>query len=253
MRLLLGSFVCSALVTGAGAQWYPPSSASHVTVVYPPPQSPPPTAAVIIRARPVERYVQTSQVTYLIAFKNGVVRLAEQYWVNGNDIYYLTADHQQMTALVDNVDVGLSQQLNRERNVVFSLPAEQQETIARSEVLFDTDKYSLKPGAREKMAKLSGVLLAYPGLKIEVEGHTDSVGSDEYNEQLSEERAEAVRDYLLSQGVPESSVTAVGLGKAAPVASNETAAGRRQNRRAEIVVSGVPIGTGITEVLRNRQ
>lgn len=94
------------------------------------------------------------------------------------------------------------------------------------------------------MAKLSGVLLAYPGLKIEVEGHTDKVGIDEYNQRLSQQRGEGVREYRLAQGVPGSSVTAIGLGKAGPVASNDTAAGRQQNRRVEIVVSGESIGTG---------
>jgi outer membrane protein OmpA-like peptidoglycan-associated protein len=92
------------------------------------------------------------------------------------------------------------------------------------------------------MAKLSGVLLAYPGLKIEVDGHTDNVGGDEYNQRLSEERAEAVRDYLVAQGVSRSSVNAIGFGKTHPVASNDTASGRQQNRRVEIVVSGEPIG-----------
>ena len=109
-------------------------------------------------------------------------------------------------------------------------------------MLFDTGKYTLKPGAREKMAKVSGILLAYPGLKIQVEGHTDSVGGDEYNQKLSEQRADAVRDYLTAQGVPSNMVTSVGFGKTQPVASNDTAAGRQQNRRVELVVSGDPIG-----------
>jgi len=111
-----------------------------------------------------------------------------------------------------------------------------------SDVLFDFNKYTLKPGAREKMAKVSGILLAYPGLKIQVEGHTDSIGSDEYNLKLSEERADAVRDYLVGQAVPAATVTAVGLGKTDPVASNDTAAGRQRNRRVELIVSGAPIG-----------
>jgi outer membrane protein OmpA-like peptidoglycan-associated protein len=111
-----------------------------------------------------------------------------------------------------------------------------------SDVLFDFNKYTLKPGAREKMAKVSGILLAYPGLKIRVEGHTDAIGSDDYNQKLSEQRSGAVRDYLVQQGVPDATVTAIGLGKADPVASNDTAAGRQQNRRVELVVSGEPIG-----------
>jgi len=113
-----------------------------------------------------------------------------------------------------------------------------------SDVLFDFNKYTLKPGAREKLAKVSGILLAYPGLKIQLEGHTDSIGSDEYNQKLSEQRAGAVRDYLTSQGVAPNDTTAVGLGKADPVASNTTDAGRQKNRRVEMVVSGEPIGIG---------
>jgi outer membrane protein OmpA-like peptidoglycan-associated protein len=111
-----------------------------------------------------------------------------------------------------------------------------------SDVLFDFDKYTLKPGAREKLAKVSGILLAYPGLKIQLEGYTDSIGSGEYNLQLSQQRADAVLGYLVSQGVPAASLTAAGLGKSNPVASNGTDAGRQQNRRVEMVVSGEPIG-----------
>ena len=111
-----------------------------------------------------------------------------------------------------------------------------------NDVLFDFDKYTLKPGAREKLAKVSGILLAYPGLKVQLEGHTDSVGGDDYNMTLSQQRADAVRDYLVSQGVAAASLTSVGMGKADPVATNDTAAGRQQNRRVEMVVSGEPIG-----------
>jgi outer membrane protein OmpA-like peptidoglycan-associated protein len=113
-----------------------------------------------------------------------------------------------------------------------------------NDVLFDFNKYTLKPGAREKLAKVAGILLAYPALKVQLEGHTDSVGSDEYNQKLSEQRAYAVRDYLTSQGVAQTGLSAVGYGKADPVTSNDTAAGRQQNRRVEMVVSGEPIGLG---------
>jgi len=94
------------------------------------------------------------------------------------------------------------------------------------------------------MAKISGILLSYPGLKIQLEGHTDSIGSEEYNMKLSQQRADAVREYLTGQGVPGLTVTAVGLGKADPVTSNDTTAGRQRNRRVEMVVSGEPIGIG---------
>jgi len=111
-----------------------------------------------------------------------------------------------------------------------------------SDVLFDFNKYTLKPVAREKLAKVSGILLAYPNLKVQVEGYTDSIGSDEYNQKLSEQRAGTVRNYFVAQSVPEPNVTAAGYGKTHPVADNSTNAGRSQNRRVELVVSGAAIG-----------
>jgi outer membrane protein OmpA-like peptidoglycan-associated protein len=111
-----------------------------------------------------------------------------------------------------------------------------------SDVLFDFNKYSLKPEAREKLAKVSGILLAYPGLKLQVEGYTDNIGSDEYNQKLSEQRADGVRDYLVSQNVQETNVSATGYGKRDPIADNSTNAGRAQNRRVQLVVSGDAIG-----------
>lgn len=110
------------------------------------------------------------------------------------------------------------------------------------DVLFAFNKYDLKPEAREKLAKVSGILLAYPDLKVQVEGYTDSIGSDAYNQKLSEERADSVRTYLTSQGVSDNNITARGYGKSDPVASNATAAGRAQNRRVQLVVSGAAIG-----------
>jgi outer membrane protein OmpA-like peptidoglycan-associated protein len=112
-------------------------------------------------------------------------------------------------------------------------------------VLFDTGKYSLRPVAREKLAKVAGIVSGHPGLKLDVEGHTDSVGSDEYNQRLSEQRGMAVHDYLTQQGMAANSVTSKGMGKTQPVASNDTAKGRQQNRRVELVISGEVIGTEI--------
>lgn len=117
--------------------------------------------------------------------------------------------------------------------------------VNMSDVLFDFNQATLKPGAKEKLAKVSGILLAYPTLHLSVEGHTDSIGSDEYNLKLSERRAGAVRDYLVSNSINPNNIIAKGLGKADPVASNETAAGRQQNRRVEMVVSGDVIGQPI--------
>ena len=115
--------------------------------------------------------------------------------------------------------------------------------VSMSDVLFDTGQYSLKPGAREKLAKVAGILIAYPGLNIEVGGYTDNVGGDEMNQKLSENRAGAVRDYLVQQGVTTNSVSAKGFGNTSPVASNENSSGRQENRRVELVVSGDMIGS----------
>jgi outer membrane protein OmpA-like peptidoglycan-associated protein len=111
-----------------------------------------------------------------------------------------------------------------------------------SDVLFKTGSYELLAGARERLAKVSGIVMAYPGLHLDVEGHTDSVGSDEYNLQLSQKRAQAVRDYLVQQGIPDNAIASRGLGKSAPVATNDTAEGRQQNRRVELVLTGEAIG-----------
>jgi outer membrane protein OmpA-like peptidoglycan-associated protein len=117
--------------------------------------------------------------------------------------------------------------------------------VSMSDVLFDTGRYSLKPGAREKLAKVAGILLAYPGLNIEVGGYTDNVGGDAMNQTLSENRAGAVRDYLVQEGVSTNSVSARGFGNTLPVASNGNSAGRQQNRRVELLVSGDAIGTPV--------
>jgi outer membrane protein OmpA-like peptidoglycan-associated protein len=118
--------------------------------------------------------------------------------------------------------------------------------VNMSDVLFDTGSYTLKPGAREKLAKISGIVLAHPGLVLQIEGHTDSVGGDDFNQQLSERRASSVREFLAEQGVSASSITARGFGKTQPVASNETAEGRQRNRRVELVVNGDAIGNTAT-------
>jgi outer membrane protein OmpA-like peptidoglycan-associated protein len=115
--------------------------------------------------------------------------------------------------------------------------------VSMPDVLFDFNKYTLKPEARERLAKISGIVLAYPDLKLQVEGYTDSIGSDEYNQTLSDKRAESVRDYLVTSGVSMNNVVAVGKGKADPIADNSTAEGRKLNRRVEMIVSGDVIGT----------
>jgi outer membrane protein OmpA-like peptidoglycan-associated protein len=117
--------------------------------------------------------------------------------------------------------------------------------VSMSDVLFDTGQYSLKPGAREKLAKVAGILLAYPGLNIEVGGYTDNVGGDAMNQTLSENRARAVRDYLVQEGVSTNSVSSKGFGNTLPVASNDNSSGRQQNRRVELLVSGDAIGSPV--------
>ena len=114
--------------------------------------------------------------------------------------------------------------------------------VSMPDVLFDFNKYTLKSEARERLARISGIVLAYPDLRLNIEGYTDSIGTDQYNQTLSEKRAATVRDYLIKSGVSLNNVFAQGFGKAEPVADNSTAAGRKLNRRVDMVVSGDVIG-----------
>jgi outer membrane protein OmpA-like peptidoglycan-associated protein len=132
----------------------------------------------------------------------------------------------------------------------FSLVLETRDTdrglvVNMPDILFESGKYSLRPEAREKLARIAGIVVNYPKLQLEAEGHTDNVGSPGYNLKLSEQRAYEVRCYLVSQAVPLASVRWTGRGFDVPVASNDTAAGRRQNRRVELIVSGEVIGTAV--------
>lgn len=157
------------------------------------------------------------------------------------------ADADRMRLKAEQDQAQLRQQLLDQFNAILQTRDTARGLIVNmSDVLFDTARYTLKPGAREKLAKVSGIILGHPGLKIAVEGHTDSVGGDEYNMKLSENRAGAVKDFLVAQGVPASSVTSQGFGKTMPVADNSSAAGRQQNRRVELVVSGEILGTTLT-------
>ncbi len=117
--------------------------------------------------------------------------------------------------------------------------------VNMADVLFDFGKYDLKTDAKIKLAKLGGIIQAHPGLHLAIEGHTDNIGSDEANMKLSQQRADAVRDFLVQQGLTSDTVTAVGMGKADPVADNSTNEGRQKNRRVEIIVSGEAIGAKI--------
>jgi outer membrane protein OmpA-like peptidoglycan-associated protein len=117
--------------------------------------------------------------------------------------------------------------------------------VNMGDVLFDTGKYNLRMPAQLGLAKLSGIVLSHPGLKLAIEGYTDTTGTAAFNQTLSEQRANAVRDYLVQQGLDAGTVTAEGFGPANPVASNDTPQGRQQNRRVEIIISGEVIGTKI--------
>jgi hypothetical protein len=133
MRLLVRSFVCCVLATGARGQ-------PNVTVVYPPPAQNPPVVVVLDSPPPRpaefhEPYAPARQITYLIAFKDNVVRVADQYWVSGKTIYFLTTDHHRMTAPVSSVDRKLSKRLNSEQNVAFVLPPEPGKTVARARLV----------------------------------------------------------------------------------------------------------------------
>ncbi len=159
----------------------------------------------------------------------------------------LAAQQSQLTAQQAEADkvamrTRLSEQLNK---ILETRDSARGLIVSMSDVLFDTGKYSLKPGAREKLAKVAGILLAYPGLNIEVGGYTDNVGGDAMNQRLSENRASSVRDYLVQQGVAANAVSSKGFGNTLPVASNQSSAGRQQNRRVELLVSGEAIGNSV--------
>jgi outer membrane protein OmpA-like peptidoglycan-associated protein len=149
-----------------------------------------------------------------------------------------------LRAQAEQAQQQLRQQLLEQFNVILETRDTARGLIVNmSDVLFDFNKYTLRPAAREKLAKISGIILSHPGLRLEVDGYTDSIGSEDYNLKLSDHRAGGVRDYLLGEGIAPDNVTAKGFGKDNPVASNDNAAGRQKNRRVEMVVSGDIIGT----------
>jgi outer membrane protein OmpA-like peptidoglycan-associated protein len=268
MRLLIIGLFGAMLIAGAKAQPYGgyPSTATYhpsytttaVTVVLPPPE--PETSSLI---------VMPSRTTYLIAFKDSVVGLADAYWVSGATLHYVTPDHQMKTAPLATIDIKISEQLNWERHIVFSLPSQPGEAELRrlldrlnailetrstsrglivgiSDLLFDFNQATLTPMAREKLAGIARILVEYGSPRLRLQGYTDNIGSAEVNLELSRRRADAVRAYLVSQGVPAATVTASGFGSASPVATNATATGRQQNRRVDMLISGAITGVAIT-------
>ncbi len=150
---------------------------------------------------------------------------------------------QQQAAAAQQREADLRQRLQQQLNQVLQTRDSAKGLIVNmSDVLFDVNQSTLKPGAREKLAKVAGILLAYPDLKIRVDGYTDSTGTADHNRDLSQRRADSVRGYLLKEGIPAEAVVSEGFGQDDPVADNATAAGRQQNRRVEMVVSGQSIG-----------
>ncbi len=283
MRWLFCGLLSLWLVPGAWAQWYggfpayPPYYPPYSNPVAPFPYSPPvPYPPPVVGESPrivIHQYLgehwRPRQTGYVIAFKDNLIQWVDAYWVNANILYYVTPDHQQKATPLDRVDRTRSERLNNERDVAFYLPAqtgkvalwlllEQQlnlvletQTTSRglvvriSDVLFHFNDFTLTPEAREKLAKIAGILVAYGAVCPHLEGYTDNVGSDEYNLRLSMKRAGAVRDYLISQGVSSANLTAAGLGSTNPVAPNSTAAGRERNRRVEMVIPGDVLGIAV--------
>ncbi len=184
-------------------------------------------------------------------------QLEEQRKAAAEERMKLEAEQARMKALADEAEkarlvaeaerVRLREELRQQFNLILETRDSARGLIVNmADVLFDTARFTLRPTAREKLAKVAGIIQAHPGLKLEVEGHTDSVGSDEYNQTLSEKRAKAVLDYLVNQGLKPDSISSKGLGESQPVADNTNAKGRQENRRVEMVVSGAIIEKTMT-------
>jgi outer membrane protein OmpA-like peptidoglycan-associated protein len=152
------------------------------------------------------------------------------------------AEAERARRAAEELRAQLLQQLNQ---ILETVDTPRGLVVTMADVLFDVGKYDLRPATREKLARFSGIVLAHKGLQLDIEGHTDATGSDELNQALSERRAGTVQSYLIQQGLMAGSVTAKGFGKTMPVADDSTAAGRQQNRRVEIIVSGEVIGAKI--------
>ena len=203
-------------------------------------------AAEQARAQAEQAKIEAQQAAAQAARDKSAADAAREAAISQQQLAKADADRlRQVADQAESEKAQLRERLRQQLNMILETRESARGLIVNiNDVLFDFNKYTLKPGAREKLAKVAGILLAYPGLKVQLEGHTDSIGSEEYNLKLSDARAGAVRDYLVSQSVPATNLTAAGFGKDNPVASNDTAAGRQQNRRVEMVVSGDPIGVG---------
>jgi outer membrane protein OmpA-like peptidoglycan-associated protein len=168
---------------------------------------------------------------------------AQQARLQAQQAQTIAAQAEQEKARAEREKQELRAQLREQLNLVLETRETARGLIVNvSDVLFDTGSATLKPGAREKLARVAGIIATHPDLHIAIEGHTDSVGADDYNQRLSERRAQSVRTYLLQQKIAPAAVDASGFGESRPVASNGTSAGRQQNRRVELVVTGESIG-----------
>lgn len=146
---------------------------------------------------------------------------------------------QQAQAATSQAQAATSQvqQLQQELAALQAKQTDRGLVLTLGDVLFETGKADLRPGALKNLYPLVTFLQKYPERRVVIEGHTDSVGSDAYNLDLSQHRADAVRDFLLQNGVNAAQMSTRGYGKASPVASNDTAEGRQQNRRVELIIS----------------
>jgi outer membrane protein OmpA-like peptidoglycan-associated protein len=181
-------------------------------------------------------------------------QLADQARLQAQQAEQKAQEADRLRAQAEQAQLQLRQQLLQQFNMILDTRDTARGLIVNmSDVLFDFNKSTLRPAAREKLAKISGIILSHPGLTLEVDGYTDSIGSEDYNMKLSDRRAGGVRDYLLGEGISPDNITAKGFGKDNPVASNDNAAGRQKNRRVEMVVSGDIIGQPIVGSAKQTQ
>jgi outer membrane protein OmpA-like peptidoglycan-associated protein len=179
---------------------------------------------------------------------------AEQARLQAQQAEQKAQEADRLRAQAEQAQQQLRQQLLQQFNLILETRDTARGLIVNmSDVLFDFNKYTLRPAAREKLAKISGIILSHPGLRLEVDGYTDSVGSEDYNMKLSQNRADGVRSYLIGEGIVPDDIASKGFGKDNPVASNDNAAGRQKNRRVEMVVSGDIIGTPIGPITKQSQ
>jgi outer membrane protein OmpA-like peptidoglycan-associated protein len=181
-------------------------------------------------------------------------KLAEQARLLARQAEQKAREADRLRAQAEQSQQQLRQQLLQQFNLILDTRDTARGLIVNmSDVLFDFNKSTLRPAAREKLAKISGIILSHPGLLLEVDGYTDNIGSEDYNMKLSERRAGGVRSYLIGEGISRDNISAKGFGKDNPVASNANAAGRQKNRRVEMVVSGDIIGQPIGSPVKQAQ